>query len=36
VEFIARKYLGLYYSDETIVIPVIDEQTTESDGESIG
>lgn len=36
VEYIARKYLGLYYSDETIVIPVIDEQTTESDGESIG
>ncbi len=25
VEYIARKYLGLYYPDETIVIPVIEE-----------
>lgn len=36
VEYVARKYLGLYYSNETIVIPVIEEETPESEGESIG
>lgn len=30
VEYIARKYLGLYYPDETIVIPVIEEQEGEN------
>lgn len=32
VEYIARKYLGLYYSDETIVIPVMEEEVSESEG----
>lgn len=32
VEYIARKYLGLYYPDETIVIPVIEENSSESEG----
>lgn len=32
VEYIARKYLGLYYPDETIVIPVIEEDKPESEG----
>lgn len=36
VEFIARKYLGLYYPDEIIVVPVAGENSGESGGQTIG
>jgi cell division protein DivIC len=36
VEFIARKYLGLYYPDEVIVVPVVEENSKESGGPKIG
>jgi len=35
VENFARKYLGLYYPDETIVIVEIQENTAESDGQQV-
>ena len=35
VENFARKYLGLYYPDETIVIVETQENTAESDGQTV-
>lgn len=35
VENFARRYLGLYYPDETIVIVEIQENTAESDGQQV-
>lgn len=32
VEFVARKYLGLYYPDEMIVVPDTGENNLEKDG----
>jgi|LGVE01.1.fsa_nt_gb cell division protein FtsB len=31
VEYVARKFLGLYYSDETIIVPVEEEKQIESE-----
>ena len=36
VEYFARKYLGLYYPDETIVIVETQENATESGGQTGG
>ena len=36
VENFARKYLGLYYPDETIVIVETQENAAESDGQTVG
>lgn len=36
VEFFARKYLGLYYPDETIVIVVNEGNGSESEGQTVG
>lgn len=36
VEFFARKYLGLYYPDETIVIVETQDNASESSGQTVG
>lgn len=36
VEYFARKYLGLYYPDETIVIVETQVNAAESDGQTVG
>lgn len=35
VEYVARKYLGLYYPDEVIVVPVETDKTGVSDDQTI-